>query len=531
MQTSNTTTKTEEKAEKRTAVILIIVIALLILIVTTAAGVFFMKNQTAGGNDPQSLVENYFNGLDIVTTDGTRLYIDEQPQTEEGQQLYNVLKDSWSYTVTNVDQSGSKATVTVNIKCPDLTSLPAVFTSAMNEHLKSVVSSAEKKTDIYNSDDTFKTELLESAYNNALTQDNLEIPKTEVQVTINLKKSLSGWSMLNEAEKTDTLDQHAQDIKSQAFGGVSYISPVYIIPEDTTVAPAPDQSRFGETTDPSVVSQLLLDKYAINLIKDETLLWSPERPFLSGTTMSYYLDESILMIEWQEEEAGMVGTFTEVFIADGSQFRRKIAGDSFGDMNFKTCSDFAKETNAVVAFGGDYYNHARNCGICVYNRDIYRLDYSTCDTCYITGDGDMLFSYRDQFSTPEEVQQFVADNNILWSLGFGPVLIDDGKDVTPDEYAWGEIDDTYARSALGMYGKGHYLVMNLNCGEGNLYNYATLRQAADAMIARGCNKAYTLDGGQTATTVVNGVLKNPVQFGNEKELSDIIYFATAVPNN
>ena len=48
------------------------------------------------------------------------------------------------------------------------------------------------------------------------------------------------------------------------------------------------------------------------------------------------------------------------------------------------------------------------------------------------------------------------------------------------------------------------------------------------MIARGCRKAYALDGGQTATTAFGGVLINPVQFGQEKEISDLIYFASAL---
>ena len=56
-----------------------------------------------------------------------------------------------------------------------------------------------------------------------------------------------------------------------------------------------------------------------------------------------------------------------------------------------------------------------------------------------------------------------------------------------------------------------------------------VRQAADAMVARGCFKAYTLDGGQTCCTIVNGELISPVQFGYERETSDILYFATAVP--
>ncbi len=187
-------------------------------------------------------------------------------------------------------------------------------------------------------------------------------------------------------------------------------------------------------------------------------------------------------------------------------------------------------SNAVLALGGDFYHHGRACGISVYQREIVRFEPHSCDVCYITTDGDMLFSYRDQFTTEEEARQFAEDNDVLFSLVFGPVLIDDGVDVTPESYPWGEIKDRYARSALGLLGRHHYLTMNINCyGYDKYYYLATLRQAADAMLARGCVKAYTLDGGQTATTVFGGQLINPVQFGWEKDISDVIYFATAVP--
>ena len=104
--------------------------------------------------------------------------------------------------------------------------------------------------------------------------------------------------------------------------------------------------------------------------------------------------------------------------------------------------------------------------------------------------------------------------------------------MTPDFYAWGEILDEYARSGLGMLGKHHYLKVDINCGRpGTEYYYlATLRQLTDAMVKRGCVKAYTLDGGQTATTVFHNELINPVQFGWEKAISDVIYFASAVPD-
>ena len=45
----------------------------------------------------------------------------------------------------------------------------------------------------------------------------------------------------------------------------------------------------------------------------------------------------------------------------------------------------------------------------------------------------------------------------------------------------------------------------------------------------GVPKAYTLDGGQTAVMIFNGDLINSVEFGNQRAVSDIIYFATAIP--
>ena len=51
------------------------------------------------------------------------------------------------------------------------------------------------------------------------------------------------------------------------------------------------------------------------------------------------------------------------------------------------------------------------------------------------------------------------------------------------------------------------------------------------MIAHGCYNAYTLDGGQTGSIIIGNGLINPVQFGVERRMSDIFYFATAIPEN
>ena len=291
-----------------------------------------------------------------------------------------------------------------------------------------------------------------------------------------------------------------------------------------------DPSGYHESDDPQELSSFLERDEVRMLMAGRSPVWNPDIALFPESLLRWYYDETILCLVWQEEVEGTVGTFSEIWIQDGSQLRRKISSNELWSFAFETTSAFAADTRAVLAFGGDFYYHGRACGIGFYQRQCYRFEPDSCDTCYITADGDMLFSYRGQFTTQQEAEAFVAENNVLFSLVFGPVLIDDYRDVTPENYPWGEVDDTYARSALGLLDERHYLTMNLNCAQPGTpwYNLATLRQAADAMIRKGCRKAYALDGGQTATTVFGGKLVNPVQFGQEKEISDIIYFASAL---
>ena len=292
----------------------------------------------------------------------------------------------------------------------------------------------------------------------------------------------------------------------------------------------PDPAGYHESMDATELDAFLQDEEVQKLVGSKQLVWSADIERIPDTPVRWYYDETILCIVWQEKEAEAVGTFSEVIIADGSQLRRKISADELWSFAFKTTSQFAEDARAVLTVGGDFYYHGRNCGIGFYQRELYRFDPKTCDTCYITADGDLLFSYREQFHTQEEAEQFAKDNDVVFSLGFGPVLIDEYVDVTPEIYPWGEVRDQYARSALGLLEEHHYLTMNINCWKygSEYYHLATLRQEADAMIAKGCRKAYALDGGQTATTVFGGMLINPVQFGWEKEISDVIYFASAL---
>ena len=121
------------------------------------------------------------------------------------------------------------------------------------------------------------------------------------------------------------------------------------------------------------------------------------------------------------------------------------------------------------------------------------------------------------------------DNHIRFSVAFGPILVDNGERCEPREYYLGEIKENYPRSALCQMGQLHYLLGTAN---GDSVNTRTpnIYEFAKHIVATGCDKAYTLDGGQTAVRAMNDQLMNSVLFGFQRKISDIIYFATAVPD-
>ena len=97
------------------------------------------------------------------------------------------------------------------------------------------------------------------------------------------------------------------------------------------------------------------------------------------------------------------------------------------------------------------------------------------------------------------------------------------------QYGVGEITEGYARAALCQMDELHYIVVAANT-TGMYQEIPTVKQFRKNIMATGCRMAYCLDGGQTATIVMNDELRNRPVYGQQRKISDIIYFATAVPD-
>jgi len=324
------------------------------------------------------------------------------------------------------------------------------------------------------------------------------------------------------------LPEQPEDVPPTTEETVPPVRKQYWIEEGTLVAPEPNQSLFGRTDDPEVMAQVLKD--ARWLLDGQDTYFQPDLQFYEdNSVVRYYLDDSIFAIAWQEEHDGCIYTFSEVKVSHPSQFRRHLAGGEYGSNMQYLTTEMAAEVNAVVASAGDFYRF-RDFGAVVYQGEAKRVEGTYAETCYIDANGDMHFTYGGDVLKVSEVQEFVDEHDIEFSLAFGPILVDDYELVPHTWYGVGEINDEYARAALLQMDTLHYIVVTANT-DGVTEHVPTVARFQEVVAATGCRHAYSLDGGQTATIVMNDELVNRPVKGQQRKISDIIYFATAVPEN
>lgn len=257
------------------------------------------------------------------------------------------------------------------------------------------------------------------------------------------------------------------------------------IPDDAQVAPEPNPDCYGQTDDPSSL-QWLLDEAAF-LLDGQELYFSTDVELFEGSLVNYYLDDTIFAITWKEVHDGSVYTFSEVKVNHPSQFRRHLAGGEYGSATQFYTSEMAESVNAVVASSGDFYNF-RNFGIIVYQGQVRKVEGTYAETCYIDRNGDLRFTYGGDITTTAAAKEYVAENDIWFSLGFGPVLIDNYEVIDHTWYGVGEITEGYARAALCQMGELHYIVATANT-EGPWQDIPTVKTFAKNIAATGCRMA------------------------------------------
>ena len=339
--------------------------------------------------------------------------------------------------------------------------------------------------------------------------------------------TVTASAVRNNTNLMSRLDMYMNNAKSEALGDLAYIKKIYTIPENDTAAPRPNEAAFGVTSDMSVIQQVVDD--AADLLEGQSVVWRPDLDFYPDSNVYFYRDATILALVWRERINNRSATVAEIKVADGSQLRRKLAEDTYGSSVQAYASRLADSANAVVAMNADFYGF-RQIGVTVYQRQLFRFSPDKLDNCFINSKGDMLFMRAGSIQDEMQMYQYIADNDVLFSLSFGPILVDNGELQHCDSYPIGEMDREYSRAGLGMTDDLHYLYMTVNHCNGQNPR-CNVNEFAEIMYSKGCYKAYNLDGGQTSEIVFHGVPINYIDFNAERTVTDIIYFATALPES
>lgn len=297
---------------------------------------------------------------------------------------------------------------------------------------------------------------------------------------------------------------------------LTYIKKIYTIDDDATCGPKANPACYGSSKDPADVRKVI--DAAAELLDGQEVSWNENLPFWEEKEFSWYLDDTIFVLNWAEKREAIYYC-CEVKLAHPSQFRRMLAANTYGSGQEFTCTEMAAQTNAVLASNADFYIH-RILGINVYQGKLCRHG-KFLDNCFIDKNGDLLITHQDELQTPEETEEYIREHDVNFSLAFGPALVENGQRTEIPPYNIGELNDDHVRSAIGQFGKLHYLIMVSS--ETKIYNIAA------RIHEKGVTTAYGLDGGQTAETIFNGEQFSHVLFNSERQVSDIIYFATALP--
>ena len=146
------------KEQKSTAIVGLIVLIVIAALLIAVALVFLARNyfgaDASGERDPVAATESYLHSLPMVTSDGTRLFIDEQPVGSDGRLLYEALSGKWSYAISTIDVTGRKGVSAVLITCPDFSAMASAVREETARELAEALETSDK-SDIYNEDDSF----------------------------------------------------------------------------------------------------------------------------------------------------------------------------------------------------------------------------------------------------------------------------------------------------------------------------------------------------------------------------------------
>ena len=243
-----------------------------------------------------------------------------------------------------------------------------------------------------------------------------------------------------------------------------------------------------------------------------------------------YEDESLTVTMERVKVGDSTFNVARVKIAHPSQLRTGLANEK-GTKNNKI-STMAKNHNAVVAIGGDFFADAKNGYIVRQYKEFRKSPKSVYDMLLVDNNGDFHIVLR---SDAEELKSLLTSETLTFPniFNFGPALIKDGVLLEAPQYyvdngnRYNIKSKSEPRCAIGQLGELEYMFVVVDGRRKNSDGCST-DELGQWMFEQGCVQAYNLDGGNSALMWFGGENYSDKTTKNERAVSDFIYIATAI---
>lgn len=248
-------------------------------------------------------------------------------------------------------------------------------------------------------------------------------------------------------------------------------------------------------------------------------------------TENGYEDESIrVKTEHQEMDDGTKIHIAYVQIADPSQLRTGVVNpEKLGSSKTASVSALAKKYNAVIAINGDNYVDKPEKTTFEYRmtNKIRSKTNRTKDILVIDDQGDFHLFPKSQGikEFPNELKKM--DRKLVNAFTFGPALVIDGELMEIDENYGYNPHGREPRAAIGQMGPLSYVLVVVEAKDRSGSSGFSQTKLGEFMHELGCKQAFNLDGGNSAEMVFGDQVIKGMAGGDERGLSDIIYFASA----
>lgn len=205
-----------------------------------------------------------------------------------------------------------------------------------------------------------------------------------------------------------------------------------------------------------------------------------------------------------------------------AQLCSALCGGTYGNPRVPASEETAAH-NGVIGINGSGFSYSTGEPApgksMIKDGKVYNDIYSNGNIMCVTQDGGM-FTAVAGMTTEDMLNRGVKD-----TYCFGPTLVENGEPCV----ITGAFQQTYRyqRTAVGMVNPGNYYIVVVQGSGADGSQGMTYEELRQVFLDLGCQYAYNLDGGGSATLVFKGKVLNKLTDGRERPCADILYFIDA----